>query len=100
MAETRVTTAKLRESANQLSQYASMFQNQYQELFAYGKELDGTWDGDANDTFNAQMGSDQPKFDNMHKTVMDYVKALNETAALYDKAENDALNAISNRKVK
>ena len=100
MAETRVTTSKLRESANQLTQFANSFQSEYQELFNYGKELDGTWDGDANDSFNSQLSGDFPKFETMYKTIMDYVKVLNQTADIYDKGEQSAVNTVTTRNVK
>jgi len=97
MAETRVTTAELRSSADQLQGFANSFQSQFEELFQRGIELDTTWDGDANDKFNEQTKSDKPKFEDMYKAITEYIKALRDTADIYDKGENAAVNQIITR---
>jgi len=94
---TRVTTAELRSSADQLEQFANSFKTQFQELFQRGRELDDTWDGDANDTFNTQTKSDEPKFEDMYKALTEYVKILRDTADVYDKGEKAAVDQITDR---
>ena len=94
---TRVTTSELRSSADQLQQFAQSFQSQFEELFQRGKELDDTWDGDANDTFNTQTQGDYPKFEDMYKALTEYIKVLRDTADIYDKGETASVNQVTTR---
>ena len=97
MAETRVTVAELTSSADQLDQDANRFKTTYEELFQRGRELDTTWDGDANDKFNEMTKNDQPKFESMYNTLVAYIKALREAARIYSDGEKRAVDQVTTR---
>jgi WXG100 family type VII secretion target len=100
MASTRVSTSELRGAADTVEQFAGDYMRQVQSLFDAGRELDQMWNGDANDSFNAQMGQDQPRFEALNTVVGQYVQGLRTSADLYDKAEMAALQTLSTKTVR
>jgi len=97
MASIRVSTQVIRGVANEVEGLASQYQTQATNLFNEGRELDTTWDGDANQSFNTQCGRDEPLF-NQLKTVFDqYVQALRSFADTYDRSEAEAVQEQQTR---
>lgn len=92
---TQVRSELLRSAADNMESKIRQYNTLVTELFNFGNELDGTWDGDANEKFDTQMKADRPKFQALHNGIMTYVKFLRDQAAEYERAENAAVNAVT-----
>ena len=100
MALNRVNTQEMRSIANAAEQLASDYVRQVSALYAAGQELDNMWDGDANSTFNAQLGQDQPRFEALNNVVGQYVQVLRDNAEVYDRSEADAVQTLQTKSVR
>ena len=81
------STQKMRGDAEEIEQLAGQYNTMQTELFAEGRELDNTWSGDANQSFNSRLKNDEPRFGELFKVVNEYVGAVRESADDYDKTE-------------
>ena len=81
------STQKMRGEAEEVEQLAGQYNTLQQELFAEGRDLDTTWSGDANQSFNARLKNDEPRFGDLFKVINDYVGAVRESADDYDRTE-------------
>ena len=97
---TRVTSTALRNAANDLRENAGQFKTQYEAILTVGKELDATWDGDANTKFMAQISGDQDQFKNMFDTLITYAEALDNSANIYDEGEAKSVETVDTRKAR
>jgi WXG100 family type VII secretion target len=100
MAATRVSTQELRGAASSVEQLAVDYMRQVQSLYQTGQELDQMWDGDANDSFKAQLGQDQPRFEALNTVVGQYVQALRDSADTYDKSEMEAVQTLTTKTIR
>lgn len=87
MSKFNVTTAKLREGANQLSEMNQNFISAVSELESLKATLDSMWDGQANSAFNNAMARDVEQMRGFSTAISTYIATLNEIAARYDLAE-------------
>ena len=81
------STQKMRSDADEAEQMATQFNTLHQELFNEGRELDKTWEGDANQSFGARLKNDEPKFGELYKVMGEYIGAVRESADDYDRTE-------------
>ena len=100
MALNRINTQEMRAVANSVEQLASDYTRKVTDLYSAGQELDKMWDGDANATFNAQLGQDQPRFELLNKVISQYVQVLRENAEAYDKSEAEAVQTLQTNTVR
>ena len=100
MALNRINTQEMRGVASDVEQLASDYTRQVQALYQAGSDLDKMWDGDANSTFNAQLGQDQARFESLNKVVGQYVQVLRDNANDYDKSEADAVSTLQAKSVR
>ena len=100
MAINKVNTQGMRAAANDIEQMASEYTQQVTMLYSVGQELDGMWDGDASDTFKAQLGQDQPRFEALNTVVKQYTEALRNNAESYDRAEAEAVQTLKSNTVR
>ena len=100
MEGTEVLTGKLMEVAKNVEDLNGRYIQAVSKLYQIGDEIDAMWDGEASDKFRATLGDDRVRFEAMSKLLMDYVTALNEDAAIYNKAESDVLDVLSTNKIR
>jgi len=100
MALNRINTQEMRGVANTVEQLASDYTRQVQSLYQAGGELDKMWDGDANSSFNAQLGQDQARFEELNKVIGQYVQGLRDNASEYDRSEAEAVQTIQTKTVR
>ena len=100
MAINRINTQEMRAVASSVEQLAGDYTRQVQALYTAGNELDKMWDGDANSTFNAQLGQDQARFEALNRVVAQYVQTLRENAEAYDKSEAEAVQTLQTKSVR
>jgi WXG100 family type VII secretion target len=81
------STQKMRSDVEEVELMAGQYNTLQQELFAEGRDLDTTWSGDANQSFNARLKNDEPRFNDLFKVINDYVGAVRESADDYDRTE-------------
>jgi len=95
MTGTEVLTGSLMEVAADVEELVARYRQSVNRIYVIGQELDPMWDGKANRTFNAQMGSDRDRFDAMAKLLESYVSVLRHNAGIYVKAESDVLDVLN-----
>ena len=100
MALNRINTQEMRSVANSAEQLAGDYTRQVQALYQVGGELDKMWDGDANTSFNAQLGQDQSRFEELNRVLGLYVQNLRENADAYDRSEADAVQTLQTKIVR
>ena len=100
MAINRINTQEMRAVASSVEQLAGDYTRQVQALYTAGNELDKMWDGDANSTFNSQLGQDQSKFEAMSRVIAQYVQTLRSNAEEYDKSEAEAVQTLSSNTIR
>lgn len=97
---TQIKSDLLVAAADAIESQLATYENQVGELYTLGTSLDSMWDGDANESFNAQMSTDRPKFDNLCTQMKQYVKFLRDTAQNYEASEQSALNIVSTNTIR
>ena len=90
MATSKVDTQQMRNIADNVQELAGQYVEKVGELYGVGEELDRMWDGDANDSFNTQMGKDKDIFDKLNSVICSYVRNIRDNAAEYDRSEFEA----------
>jgi len=96
----KVNPQAMRAAANDIEQMASEYIQQVTALYSVGQELDGMWDGDASDTFKAQLGQDRPRFDALNTVVRQYTETLRGNADSYEVEEGKYINIIKTKTVR
>lgn len=81
------STQKMRGDAEEVEQLAGQYNSLQQEMFNEGRDLDTTWNGDANQSFNSRLKNDEPRFAELFKVINEYTGAIKESADDYDKTE-------------
>ena len=87
MAQIMVTSAQLRQTAGQLRDLNGQFKNQVGELGTTEATLKAQWEGEANEKFHAAFTRDKAEMDEFSGLIDQYVVALEQIAAEYEKAE-------------
>jgi WXG100 family type VII secretion target len=100
MAGTEVTTGKLTQAANRLSDLISQYNGAVDKFYNCGSEIDTMWDGEASQKFMATLTNDRERFNALTKILQRYVEVLNQDASTYAKAEADVLNVLSTNKIR
>lgn len=97
MAEIRVNTENMRTAANYFQDKITDWKELVQQLWTLTQELDGMWDGDANEAFNDMISSDRPRFDQLASMMETYKQAIETAAARYDSGEAEVKGIVSTR---
>lgn len=85
-----VTSAQLRQRANQLEQLNNRYKGKINDLNEKEARLNGQWDGDANDVFHKTFMQNKGFLDKFSQIVDRYIAALRAAADEYDRAEAQA----------
>lgn len=90
MAEIRqVNPEVMNEQANVLDQLIGEWSEAVKSVTSLKQELDGMWDGLANDSFNARWEEDLNKYNNLQVVLESYRRAIIEAADKYEAYENE-----------
>lgn len=87
MAMIRVTSSRLRSTAENLQNLNNQFNNKAQELKGKEQSLSQMWEGQAQTAFHNAFMKDSQQMEAFYKLVNQYVQALLEIAARYEQAE-------------
>lgn len=87
MAIIQVTSARLRETAQELQNLNGQFKNKVQELTGKEQALCQMWEGQAKDAFHAAYTRDSQQMDAFFQLIGQYAQALLEIAERYEQAE-------------
>lgn len=82
-----VTSAQLRESAEELNRLNTQFMSAEEELISEENTLKGMWEGAANEAFHAAFTGDVSKMEAFIGAINSYVSALTVIAEKYEEAE-------------
>ena len=93
-----VNSSTIRQKAGELRQKNGAFQEKVGQLQTAEKALDSMWDGDAQAAFHRAFTTDVKKFDQFHKAIEKYAKALEHIAEEYEKTEKANVGIATSRK--
>ena len=88
MAEIKVNAAQVKAAADKLRALNKSFKSETENLVQSQQTLNGMWDGEANDKFNAAFSQDKGKMDQFHQAIERFASTLEQIAQNYDNAEN------------
>ena len=97
MAEILVTSSELRKAAEELQNLNNQFKQKTEDLTGKENELNGMWDGQANDAFHAAFMRDKDQWNVFSNTIVEYANALIQIAQKYDQAEAANTQTASTR---
>ncbi len=100
MSGTEVLTGRMLEAAKNVEDIIGRYNQSVTKLYQIGAEIDGMWDGEASSKFMATLGNDRERFNAMTRMLTAYVEVLRRDAAIYAKAESDALNILNTNKIR
>jgi len=92
------STQKMRGSADEVSQVATQFNQLQKSMFEAGRELDKTWEGDASQSFDNQLKTDEPGFEKLFMIMNEYADAIKESANEYDRTEAKIQEQIATKR--
>ncbi|MCD7730005.1 MAG: WXG100 family type VII secretion target [Oscillospiraceae bacterium] len=96
MAEIRqVNPQEMLTTAKSLSGKVEEWNVLVDDIYALQQQLDAMWDGNANDTFNAQWAEDRTKYATLSNVLAEYVQAINTAAQLYIETEAEAVKIVN-----
>ena len=95
--EIRVNTDNMRSTATVFQEKINDWNSLVQQLWSLMEELDAMWDGDANDTFNAMIEEDKPKFTRLEEMMNLYKDAITKAAGKYEEAEGEVSQIVKTR---
>lgn len=88
--EWRITTEKVKESAEKIKDLISKYETEYQKLYTEVETLRSSkWQGTASDTFNQKLATYRESFDNLKTALDSYYNFLVEAANEYEKVEEN-----------
>lgn len=90
--EFTVTPAMLAEKADELKARNDKIKDKLIYLGDQERELDGMWDGPANDAFKREFGKKMAQMEEFVNSMYDYISALNRIAISYADAEKRSVN--------
>lgn len=100
MAGTEVLTGRMLEVAKNVEELIGRYNQSVNKMYQIGGEIDGMWDGEAGNKFMSTLGNDRDRFNALTKMMTSYVEILRQDAAIYAKAESDALNVLNTKKLR
>lgn len=96
---TELTTSRMREVVNNLSEQVKSYNNAIAKLYEIGEEIDSMWEGEASLKFKSNLGNDRERFNALTIMLNRYIETLNQDIQTYSQAEAEAVQIIaSNRK--
>lgn len=93
----RVSSAELRQKAEQLEQMNTQFKNAVEALANQEQSLATMWEGEAQKAFRTAFNNDRQQFDNFYNGIAKYIQALRDAAQQYDQAEAKNLSTAQTR---
>lgn len=93
--EITVDTSSLAGDVSELQTALSEAEAQLKNMFDRVTELDGMWDGPANEEFNRQFANDYENSKNLCKTVQSIIDSMQYAREQYDICENEVNAVIS-----
>lgn len=100
MSDFLVSVSDLRAKVDTLRQLNAHFKSQVGELEATEANLNGMWEGEAKNTFDAAFKSDKVQMDNFYNAVEVYAQRLEAIAARYAQAEASNVEIAAERTYK
>lgn len=97
MAEIKVTSAEIRNKANELRQMNQQFKTKVEAMVTSENTLCGQWEGDAKTAFHTAFTNDKAKWDLFAQEIENYSIALENIAQEYDAKEAANTNIASQR---
>ena len=95
MAEIRkVDPAVMTEQANKLDSLTGEWSDAVREITQLKQELDGMWDGLANDQFNARWEADLNKYNSLQVVLESYRRAIQDAVAKYEAYEYEIAGIV------
>ena len=91
-----VNSNEMRNLAGQVEGKIDQWDQAVANLYTLVQEMDGMWDGDANQKFNERwQNEDKPKYNRLSEVMKDFRKAIVDAANAYDAAEDEAKTTVS-----
>lgn len=90
----RVIPEEMMSKAQSISTKIEEWNQKVNNIYKLQAELDGMWDGNANDTFNAQWNEDRTKYNTLTQVMQEYCQAVVKAAQLYAAREQEVVNII------
>ena len=87
MAEIKVTSAELRNKAEELTTLNESFKSEVANLEDCEMNLASMWEGDAKTAFHTAFSNDKVQWENFSALIANYVTALQNIATEYDNKE-------------
>ena len=78
----RVIPEEMMSKAQSISTKIEEWNQKVNNIYKLQAELDGMWDGNANDTFNAQWNEDRTKYNTLTQVMQEYCHAVVKAAQL------------------
>ncbi len=94
----RVSSAELRQKADQLEQMNAQFKASVEALSTQEQSLATMWEGEAQKAFRTAFNNDRQQFDNFYNGIAKYIQALRDAAQQYDQAEAKNVATAQTRK--
>ena len=92
----QVTTATLKNKANELKSLNSKFKSQVENLKSAESSLNGMWEGEAKTAFHKAF----TQMHNFYNAIEQYVQKLDQIATAYEQAEKKNIATATTRKYK
>ena len=96
--EIKVTTATLKQKADELKQLNSKLKAEIGELQSQESTLNGMWEGESHDAFHKAFSDDIVQMNNFYNAIDQYSKALNQISIEYERAEKANVVTAQTRK--
>ena len=97
---TEVTTGKLTQAANALSDLIVRYNASVDRFYNCGAEIDTMWDGEASQKFVYTLANDRERFNALRDILQRYVEVLNQDANTYAQAETEVLNVLNTNTIR
>ena len=97
MSRFTVTASELTNAVSVLAEDNNQFRARVSELMNCAQELASMWQGEANDTFNMTLATDQERWVAFAALVDNYVETLREIVRYYQAAEAEIVEIASHR---
>jgi len=97
---TEVTTGKLTQVANTLSDLIARYNTSVDRFYNCGAAIDMMWDGEASQKFMYTLTNDRERFNALKSILQRYVEVLNQDARTYAQAESEVLNVLNTNTIR
>ena len=95
MAAFKVTASELKAKVEQLQTQNQQFQSLISEMKGQEEGLRGMWEGDAQKIFQNEFTRSAASMENFYKGITQYIQALQEIIATYERAEAQNVETAS-----